>query len=147
MMTDEELEGLRKQAARVPILERSLGRQKAVTQELEKRVENRTRELYLAIEKVKRQARLVGARTAIALLGQYGSLLRAAPAMLRESKWEIRPLVRTILTSQAFYSDKAIGAQVKSPIQLVVGTIRLLGLDMPPGRVLGGAALSARRRC
>jgi uncharacterized protein (DUF1800 family) len=54
----------------------------------------------------------------------------------RENKWEIRPLLRTILTSQAFYSDKAIGTQIKSPVQLVVGTVRMLGLDMPDRRVM-----------
>ncbi len=35
--------------------------------------------------------------------------------LLRESKWELRPLLRTIFTSQAFYSKKAIGSQIKSP--------------------------------
>src|SRR2546421_156104 len=58
---------------------------------------------------------------------------------LRENKWELRPLLRTLFTSQAFYSDKAIGVQIKSPVQLVVGTIRMLGLDVPPRRVLAAA--------
>ncbi|HEV2292407.1 MAG TPA: DUF1800 domain-containing protein [Tepidisphaeraceae bacterium] len=59
--------------------------------------------------------------------------------VLREAKWELRPLLRTMLTSQAFYSDKAIGTQIKSPVQLVVGTSRLLGLELPVGRGLGNA--------
>jgi hypothetical protein len=59
--------------------------------------------------------------------------------MLHENKWELRPLLRTILTSQAFYSDKAIGTQIKSPIQLVVGTVRLLGMDMPDRRVVAAS--------
>jgi hypothetical protein len=63
----------------------------------------------------------------------------ALAGMLRENKWEMRPLLRTIFTSQAFYSEKAIGTQIKSPVQLVVGTIRMLGLDAPPGRMLEGA--------
>lgn len=71
-------------AARIDALERQLQRQRAVTKELESLVENRTRELFMAMEKVKRQARLVGARTAIALLGEHGSLEDAAPHMLRE---------------------------------------------------------------
>ncbi len=58
--------------------------------------------------------------------------------ILRQSKWDMRPLLRTILTSQAFYSQAAIGTQVKSPVQLVVGTIRMLGLDMPQARTLAG---------
>ena len=59
--------------------------------------------------------------------------------VLRENDWNLRPLLRTMLTSQAFYSDKAIGTQVKSPVQLVVGTSRLLGLEPPVGRGLGAA--------
>jgi uncharacterized protein (DUF1800 family) len=59
--------------------------------------------------------------------------------MLHESNWEMRPLLRAMFTSQAFYSDKAIGSQIKSPIQLVVGTTRLLGLSMPQSRIMEGA--------
>src|SRR5207247_1355809 len=51
----------------------------------------------------------------------------------------MRPVLRTLFTSNAFYSPKAIGSQIKSPIQLVVGTIRMLGLEMPPTLMLGGA--------
>jgi hypothetical protein len=50
-------------------------------------------------------------------------------------QYEIRPLMRTLLTSRAFYSPVAIGAQIKSPVQLLVGTVRLLGLDMPKEQV------------
>jgi hypothetical protein len=58
--------------------------------------------------------------------------------LLREDKWEMRPVLRQIFLSQGFYSDKAIGSQIKSPVQLVVGTIRQLGLEMPPTRALIG---------
>ena len=46
--------------------------------------------------------------------------------------------MRTILTSKAFYSDTAIGSQIKSPLQLVIGTIRQLELPMPPPQRLMG---------
>ncbi len=59
--------------------------------------------------------------------------------LLRQEKWNLRPLLRTIFTSETFYSDKSIGTQIKSPVQLVVGTSRLLGLDPPVGRGLGEA--------
>jgi len=59
--------------------------------------------------------------------------------VLRENKYDLRPLLRTILTSKAFYSPQAIGAQIKSPIQLTIGTIRMLELEMPPTRMLMGA--------
>jgi uncharacterized protein (DUF1800 family) len=56
--------------------------------------------------------------------------------VLRDNKWSIRPVVKTILRSRAFYSEKAIGAQIKSPVQLVLGTVRILGLPLPPMQVL-----------
>lgn len=59
--------------------------------------------------------------------------------LFRESKYELRPLLRAIFQSRLFYSSRAIGAQIKSPIQLVVGTVRLLGLEMPPPRAVFGS--------
>ncbi|MDR7483177.1 MAG: DUF1800 domain-containing protein [Armatimonadota bacterium] len=49
--------------------------------------------------------------------------------LFRRSAFEVRPLVRAILTSQAFYSPRAMRTQVKSPAQLVVGTARLLEIE------------------
>jgi uncharacterized protein (DUF1800 family) len=54
----------------------------------------------------------------------------------REGKYDIRPLVKMILTSKAFYSPTAIGSQIKSPIQLVLGTIRQMNLPIPQVQVL-----------
>jgi hypothetical protein len=59
--------------------------------------------------------------------------------VLLDNHYEIRPLLRTIFTSRAFYSPQAIGVQIKSPVQLVVGTIRMLGLQMPPSQALASA--------
>jgi uncharacterized protein (DUF1800 family) len=56
--------------------------------------------------------------------------------LLRDNKWNLRPVIRTILRSKAFYSDKAIGVQIKSPVQLVLGTVRLLGVPLPPMQIL-----------
>ena len=56
--------------------------------------------------------------------------------VLRDAKWNLRPVVKMILLSKAFYSEKAIGVQVKSPVQLVLGTVRILGLSLPPPQVL-----------
>jgi uncharacterized protein (DUF1800 family) len=67
------------------------------------------------------------------------ALAEALGSQLRQSRYEMRPLVRTILNSKAFYSPLAIGSQIKSPIQLVIGTIRQLDLQMPPQRAMMGA--------
>ncbi len=45
------------------------------------------------------------------------------------SGYDIRAIVGTILRSQAFYSDKARYAIIKSPAQYVVGTVKMMGLD------------------
>jgi len=58
--------------------------------------------------------------------------------VLRESKYELRPMLRVLFTSKAFYDQKNIGAQIKSPVQLVVGTVRALGVQMPEVNRLNG---------
>jgi uncharacterized protein (DUF1800 family) len=62
-------------------------------------------------------------------------LCQALGDLLRGEKYELRPMLRTLFTSRAFYSPDVIGAQIKSPIHLVVGTGRLLGVDLPPARM------------
>lgn len=64
------------------------------------------------------------------------AVVQSLGALLKERRYELRPLLRTLLTSRAFYSDRAIGTQIKSPIQLVVGTVRILGVEMPGPRQL-----------
>jgi uncharacterized protein (DUF1800 family) len=59
--------------------------------------------------------------------------------LIRDSKWDLRPAIQTMLTSKAFYDASVIGSQIKSPVQLVVGTVRLLEVDPPEIRQLYGA--------
>lgn len=68
-------------------------------------------------------------------------LIESLAALFKDEKWELRPVLRTILTSKAFYSDTAIGSQIKSPVQLVVGTTRMLDVQMPKARSIVGGAL------
>jgi uncharacterized protein (DUF1800 family) len=49
----------------------------------------------------------------------------------RDGKYELKPLLRAIFTSETFYSEKAIRAQIKSPIQLAVNAIRTLKIENP----------------
>lgn len=46
----------------------------------------------------------------------------------RESKYDIKSALREILTSDAFHAPENRGVLVKSPVELVVGTLRQLGL-------------------
>ena len=52
----------------------------------------------------------------------------AIAAALRGSGWEIRPALRALFLSDAFWSTRNRGALVKSPVVLIVGAHRELGL-------------------
>jgi uncharacterized protein (DUF1800 family) len=49
-------------------------------------------------------------------------------SVFREGRYEVKPLLRAALTSQAFWSPANRGALVKSPVDLVVGTLRTFGI-------------------
>jgi hypothetical protein len=67
-------------------------------------------------------------------------LASALGQLLYGSQYEIRPTIRTILTSRAFYSPQSIGVQIKSPVQLVVGAARQHALaKLPPTPALSSA--------
>jgi uncharacterized protein (DUF1800 family) len=56
-------------------------------------------------------------------------------AVLRGARYELKPLMKAILTSDAFWADANRGALIKSPVDLVVGTLHTFGihpLDLRP---------------
>lgn len=54
-------------------------------------------------------------------------------ATLRDSHYEIRPLLEKIFLSRDFYSRASVGTQIKSPVQLAISTYRKMGLSNVPG--------------
>jgi hypothetical protein len=54
-------------------------------------------------------------------------------AVLRESHYEMKPLLEKMFLSRDFYSRASVGTQIKSPVQLAVSTYRKLGLQHVPG--------------
>ena len=52
-------------------------------------------------------------------------------ARLRESRYEMKPMMQAVLTSDAFWSPGNRAALIKSPIDLVVGTLRTF--EIHPG--------------
>lgn len=56
--------------------------------------------------------------------------------VLRNGGWEIRPWVRALLNSPSFRETSNRGRMPKSPVVLVVGTLRSLQLPPPEGEVL-----------
>jgi uncharacterized protein (DUF1800 family) len=60
------------------------------------------------------------------------ALLDALADVFRSNGNEFKPLLRAMFRSEEFYAASVVGAQVKSPVQWLVGTIRLLERSMPP---------------
>ena len=66
---------------------------------------------------------------------------------LRESGYEMRPLLKRVFLSKDFYSPASSATQIKSPVHLVVSTYRKLGLREVPtipefGRMTAGLGQS-----
>jgi uncharacterized protein (DUF1800 family) len=51
---------------------------------------------------------------------------------LRESGYQLKPLLKRVFLSKDFYSRPAVGTQIKSPVQLIVSTYKKLGLNGVP---------------
>ena len=54
-------------------------------------------------------------------------------SVLRDSRYEIRPLLERIFLSRDFYSPASVGTQIKGPVQLAISTYRKMGLKSVPG--------------
>jgi len=55
--------------------------------------------------------------------------------LFRDGRYEVKPLLRAVLTSEAFWSEAHRAALIKSPVDLVIGTMRTYGMqpaDMRP---------------
>ncbi len=61
--------------------------------------------------------------------------------VFRDSGYELRPLYEAVLLSPGFWAEQNRGALIRSPVDLVVGTTRLLGLEgVPPESLYRAAA-------
>jgi uncharacterized protein (DUF1800 family) len=58
-------------------------------------------------------------------------IVDAVAARFREHKFEMRPVLSEIFSSKEFYSDAAMRSQIKSPIQYLIQSTRLLATDLP----------------
>ena len=50
-------------------------------------------------------------------------------AVVRREKFELAPVMSTLLRSNVFYSERAYRALVKSPVEFVVGSYQLFGIE------------------
>jgi hypothetical protein len=59
--------------------------------------------------------------------------------LLRDSDWQIAPVLRALFLDPEFYSDEVRGTRIAGPIDYLVGNCRRLGME-PPGQLLWLAA-------
>jgi len=67
------------------------------------------------------------------------ALVNALAARFQASKLEFKPLLRAIFMSEEFYAPSVIRNQVKSPVQWLISSIRLLERPLPPPQLSGNA--------
>jgi Protein of unknown function (DUF1800) len=53
--------------------------------------------------------------------------------ILRDSDYQVKPLLAAILSSKDFYSRASYGAHIKGPVEHFVGIMKQLGVDAMPG--------------
>ena len=61
------------------------------------------------------------------------ALVDALAASFQAHGYEIKPLMREIFGSAEFYSQKSVRTQIKSPVQWMVQTAKILESDVPSG--------------
>ena len=66
-------------------------------------------------------------------------IVDAVAARLREHNFEMRPVLGEIFSSKEFFSDAAMRNQIKSPVQYLIQTTRLLATDPPAAPVAQNA--------
>lgn len=65
--------------------------------------------------------------------------VNAVAGRLRAHDYEIRPFLREIFSSGEFYSDRVIRSQIKSPLQFLIQTAKLLEIPLPPVEIAQNA--------
>jgi len=73
-------------------------------------------------------------------------LVDAMAQKLVASGYEIAPVLRALFRSRAFYRPEVVHAQIKSPVEFVVGAVRHLGIADPDWLRLGFLAGAAGQR-
>jgi uncharacterized protein (DUF1800 family) len=63
------------------------------------------------------------------------AIVNILAGQLQASKLELRPLLRTMFMSEAFYAPTIIRNQVKSPTQWLISSVRLLERELPPPQI------------
>lgn len=60
--------------------------------------------------------------------------------VLHASDYEVRPFLEELFLDRAFYADDVVGQRIASPVDLLVGQVRRLGVAPPTGLLAAGAS-------
>lgn len=60
--------------------------------------------------------------------------------VLRENHYRLQPVLTNLFLSEEFYSEQAMGSHIKSRIELMVGTVKILGIENPDYAYLAWAS-------
>ncbi len=60
-------------------------------------------------------------------------------SLLRGHQYDMRPMLKNLFMSEEFYGEQTMASQIKSPVQLVIGTLRDLGIKDISFSALGSA--------
>ncbi|MFN2622494.1 MAG: DUF1800 domain-containing protein [Chthoniobacterales bacterium] len=66
-------------------------------------------------------------------------IVETVAARIRQHNYEMRPVLREMFTSAQFYAPLARRSQIKSPVQYLVQTPKLLATDLPAAQVAQNA--------
>jgi len=69
-------------------------------------------------------------REFVSLKPHDGEIKRLA-GVLRGANYEMRPLLKAMFASETFRDPASRGNLIKSPVELIIGTVRVLGLPVP----------------
>ncbi|MGN6368082.1 MAG: DUF1800 domain-containing protein [Phycisphaerae bacterium] len=67
------------------------------------------------------------------------AIVDALAGVVRQHSFDMKPVLRTLFASQWFYSNDVIARQIKSPVQLVVGSLRALNVGLMQPKQVDGA--------
>jgi Protein of unknown function (DUF1800) len=64
------------------------------------------------------------------------NLVDALASELRNARYELRPFMKCLFSSEEFYSSQTRDSQIKSPVQLLVQALRTLPIPVPDSSVI-----------
>ncbi len=57
------------------------------------------------------------------------AIIKALGGVLRDNDYQLKPMLRAMFMSDAFYSERALFTNIKSPVELLIGTLRMLEIE------------------